>query len=89
MRHLAPSLALYLTLLLSDAFFGPAHAIRIHGQRKPRSEMTARERNVYGLLGRRAPMQSDLQNSGDVTYYTNISLGTPPTQFSVLIDTGR
>ena len=86
MKHLAPSIALYLSLLLQD-WAVPAYAIRITGHRKPRSEVNAR--GVYGLLGRRAPMQSDLTNDGDLTYYTNITLGTPPTQFSVLIDTGR
>jgi len=33
-------------------------------------------------------MEGDLQNSGDLNYFTNISLGNPPAQFQVLIDTG-
>ncbi|TCD60070.1 hypothetical protein EIP91_010788 [Steccherinum ochraceum] len=88
MKYLAPSFALYLSFLLDGLLVAPTNALRIHGQRRPRSELASREQNVYGLLGRRAPMQGDLTNTGDLTYYTNISLGTPPTQFSVLIDTG-
>ncbi|KAH8107881.1 acid protease [Cristinia sonorae] len=85
MKHLAPSFALYLCFLAQELLVSPANAFRVHGELKKKSELSSRS---YGRLGRRVPMEGDLQNLGDLNYFANITLGNPPKQIRVLIDTG-
>ncbi|KAH9949576.1 acid protease [Amylocystis lapponica] len=79
MKSLAPSLLLYLGLLLDD--LAGAFRIPVVG----RQEQWGWPGAGAGVA-RRAGMTSDLVNSGDVRYYTNVSLGGD--MFQVLIDTG-
>ncbi|KAH9935317.1 aspartic peptidase domain-containing protein [Fomitopsis serialis] len=82
--RLAPSLLLYVSLLLDCLPAADAVRMPIAGRRVPRIQDEL-ERMDPGL-GRRASMSGDLQDQGDVRYYTNVSLGGQ--QFSVLVDTG-
>lgn len=63
------------------AFGDVVNAIKLtmHGRRHPTSSDDV-------VLGRRGNV-SPLTNKGDVSYYTNITLGGA--EFTVLIDTGR
>ena len=70
------------SLLVSTAFlFDDVHASvhRLRGVRGSRSPLTG--------LGRRVAMSGDLQNSGDVKYWTNVTMGGK--SVSLLLDTGR
>ena len=82
---LAPSLLLYVSLLLDHLPATGALRVPISGRRVPRIQ--DRIDHVGRGLGRRAAMEGDLQDQSDVRYYTNVSLGGQ--QFSVLVDTGR
>ena len=82
---LAPSLLLYVSLLLDRLPAADAFRVPISGRRVPRIQ--DRIDHVERGLGRRVAMEGDLQDQSDVRYYTNVSLGGQ--QFSVLVDTGR
>ena len=80
MKFLAPSLLLYLSLLLNDAPIAQAIRLPIQGR-------------IGGFgssgLARRASISGtpDLSNQGNLQYQTNITVNGQ--QFQVLIDTGR
>lgn len=82
---LAPSLLLYVSLLLDHLPAADALRVPISGRRVSRTQ--DRIDHIRRGLGRRAAMEGDLQDQSDVRYYTNVSLGGQ--QFSVLVDTGR
>ena len=94
MHLLAPTLLLYLSLLLDDT----AHALRLplSGRWVPPAER--RQPGTSGIrplarsaqgIARRSSMtaSADLSNLQDLKYFTNISLNDAV--FPVLIDTGR
>jgi len=84
LMRLAPSLLLYVSLLLDCLPAADAVRMPIAGHRAP--QIQDELERVDAGLGRRASMSGDLQDQGDVRYYTNVSLGGQ--QFSVLVDTG-
>lgn len=82
---LAPSLLLYVSLLLDHLPAADALRVPISGHHSPRDQVGLE--HVGRGLGRRAAMEGDLQDQSDVRYYTNVTLGGQ--LFSVLVDTGR
>ena len=83
MKHPAWSVLLYLTCLLDSRVRNGAEALRISGRWVPPGE----RRGVWRRGSMNATMPSDLVNSNNIKYFTNVTLNGQ--SFPALIDTGR